>query len=278
MIDALAGTIDAIPDNISDMGFMKDGLLHCNECKQPKQMKLKIFGGEKIVYIMCECEKRKDEAEMLKFRTDLNNEEINRMMDIALPNPEMKKHTFDNDNGKQPRMREAARYARDFNLHLKTGSGLILYGECGTGKSYAAEAIANKLIKSGYPVMITKFSLIAEAVSKSGYEERSNYYSGLNKYPLLIIDDMGVEKETEYMMEVINRVVDERDRAGKPLIITTNMTADEMKNPRNDEWARIFSRLMKRCIPLKFEGGDMRKEQFAKHAREMQKYFNTPES
>ena len=277
MIDALAGAINQIPQN-ADTGYMQDGLLYCSECQTPKQARINIFGQEKIVYIMCECEQRKDENERLKFKTDLTNEEISRMIDIALPDEEMKNHTFANDNGRVPMTRKARQYAKDFAMHLKNGAGLIFYGSCGTGKSYAAEAIANKLIRDGYPVMITKFAMIAEAASKCGYEERSNYYSGLCKYPLLIIDDVGVEKETEYMMEVINRVVDERERSGKPLIITTNITADEMKNPKSDEWARIWSRLMKRCVPVKFEGADLRKIQFANNMRNMQKYFDTAES
>lgn len=274
----LASAINQIPQPHGDEdGYIKDGLLYCSTCNHPKQTKINIFGGEKIVYVMCLCETRREEEARKNFKAVISGEELNRMLDIALPDPDMRNHTFDNDNGKQPRMKDAYKYAKDFGMHLERGSGLLIYGECGTGKSYAAEAIANQVIRDGYPTLITRFSIIAEAASKCGYEERSNYYASLNKYPLLVVDDLGVEKETEYMMEVIHRVVDERDRSGKPMIISTNKTIDDIKRPKSDEWARIWSRIMRRCIPLKFTGPDMRKEQFAEHYRKMQKYFSEEE-
>lgn len=258
--------------------FMKDGLWHCSKCGTPKQMHLNIFNTQKIVYIMCDCEKQASEDEMLKFRTTMNNEEIERSRKMALKDPEFRNHNFANDDGSVPKMKECRMYATDFENNLKRGSGILMYGPCGTGKSYAAEAIANRLIDNGFPVMITNFGKIAEAIMASTFEERGYFYSSLTKYPLIVIDDLGVERETEFMMEVMNRVIDERVRSAKPMIITTNFTSEEMKNPRSDDWARIFSRITSCCYPMKFEGDDKRKVKASKNYKEMNKYFNTPQS
>jgi DNA replication protein DnaC len=54
-------------------------------------------------------------------------------------------------------------------------------------------------------------------------EEKNAYISDLMRYPLLILDDFGMERQTEYALEQIFNVIDARYRSGKPLIITTNL-------------------------------------------------------
>lgn len=276
MVDAIASVINSIPVSEPEGMFLKDGLYHCKECGQPKQTGIHIFGQDKNVWIMCKCEKEQEEADKLKFKTDMTNEEITRIRSVAMNSPDFKDHTFANDNGKQPNlMKNCQKYANDFKLHLEKGSGLLMYGSCGTGKTYAAEAIANRVIDAGYPVLITNFGKIAEAVTACGFDERAYYYSSLTKYPLIVIDDMGRERETDYMMEIIQRVIDERDRSGKPMIISTNFSNEDFKNPRNDNWARVFSRIFRTCYPMKFDGDDNRKVDARDNFREMKNYFES---
>ena len=274
--------LEAAMDNISaqqiipeDCSLGEDGLLKCNKCGEDRQFRFTVFGRERTEYVMCRCQKAADEETRMKIKSALSDEEMCRMRNIALPSEERRSHTFAADNHRQPKMKACRKYANDFESNYKRGSGILMYGPCGTGKSYAADAIANRVIDLGYSALITNFGEIAKNVSSVGYDERAVYYAGLCKYSLLVIDDMGVEKETDFMLELIHRVVDERTKSGKPMIVSTNFSPERIKNPPSDEWARIMSRITLTCYPMLFEGEDMRKQDATRNFRNMKAYFES---
>ena len=79
-------------------------------------------------------------------------------------------------------------------------------------------------------------------------------------YPLLVIDDFGMERGTEYALEQIYNIIDSRYRSRKPLIVTTNLTLTELKNPQDTAHARIYDRLLELCTPIACTGPSMRKD------------------
>ena len=91
-------------------------------------------------------------------------------------------------------------------------------------------------------------------------QERCRYLSSLTKYQLLILDDFGIERSTEYALEQIFLIVDERNKAKQPLILTTNLTLKDFQNPPDAAKARIYSRILEMCVPFRFEGVDRRLE------------------
>jgi DNA replication protein DnaC len=82
----------------------------------------------------------------------------------------------------------------------------------------------------------------------------------LSRFQLLTIDDLGVERGTDTMNEMVYAIIDSRYRSGLPLIVTTNTTSAELKNPTDIHKARIYSRLLEMCIPIEVTGCDRRKE------------------
>ena len=84
--------------------------------------------------------------------------------------------------------------------------------------------------------------------------------ANLDDYSLLIIDDLGVERNTEYAMEQMFTVIDSRYRSKKPLIVTTNLKLEEIKNPPDLAHARIYDRILERCAPVLFSGKNFREE------------------
>lgn len=82
-------------------------------------------------------------------------------------------------------------------------------------------------------------------------------------YDLLIIDDLGVERSTEYAMEQMFHVIDCRYRSRKPMIITTNLKLSELKNPPDLVHARVYDRILERCGPILFAGKNFREENAA---------------
>lgn len=107
---------------------------------------------------------------------------------------------------------------------------------------------------------MTSFPKILNALGGLYSSERNEYLASLNRYTLLVIDDMGIERESQYTVETIYTVIDERYKSGKPFIITTNIQLDALKNPQDVEHARIYDRIMERCMPVYFGGRNYRSE------------------
>ena len=80
---------------------------------------------------------------------------------------------------------------------------------------------------------------------------------------LLIIDDFGMERGTEYGLEQVYNVIDSRCRSGKPLIVTTNLSLAELQNPQDTPHARIYDRLLEMCCPVCVSGENFRRENAA---------------
>ena len=107
-------------------------------------------------------------------------------------------------------------------------------------------------------VCMTNFATILNDLAAS-FEGRNEYISRLCSYPLLILDDFGMERGTEYGLEQVYSVIDSRYRSGKPLIATTNLTLEELQHPEDTAHARIYDRLLEMCSPLCFTGENLRK-------------------
>ena len=106
-----------------------------------------------------------------------------------------------------------------------------------------------------------------EAVENLKHE----YISRLCRYPLLIIDDFGMERGTDYGLEQVFHVIDTRYRSNKPLIATTNRPLDELKKPTDTAHSRIYDRLLSMCVPIRFTGVNFRQETAKRKMETMKK-------
>ena len=75
-----------------------------------------------------------------------------------------------------------------------------------------------------------------------------------------MIDDLGIERDTSYAKEQVYNIIDSRYRSGLPMIITTNLTMDKIKNPEDIENLRIYDRILERCFPIEVSGGNRRRK------------------
>ncbi len=157
-------------------------------------------------------------------------------------------------------MEKAHAYVNGWDKAYASNTGLLLFGDVGTGKSFFAGCIANALLDKEISVMMTNFPTILSRLTGMPPEERVGYIDSIGRYDLLILDDLGVERNTSYAMEQMFQIVDRRYRSCKPLIVTTNLTLEQMKNPPDLEHSRIYSRILEHCAPILFSGKDMRKD------------------
>ena len=207
----------------------------------------------------CDCQKaqrlEREAAEQRRKHLD-TVEDLKRR---GFTNPTMQEWTFANDNGKCPQMEIAHFYVEHWEIMREENIGYLLWGKVGTGKSYFAGCIANALMEQEVAVRMTNFSAILNDLTAS-FEGRNEYIERLCRFPLLIIDDFGMERGTEYGLEQVYNVIDSRYRSRKPLIVTTNLTLDSLQNPLDTAHARIYDRLLEMCAPILFTGENFRRE------------------
>lgn len=166
--------------------------------------------------------------------------------------------TFENDNGRNPLIRKAKIYTDKWSDMLSKNIGLLLWGEVGTGKTYFAACIANALVENCVSVKMTNFSTILNDLFYENY--KNQYIDRLNNHNLLIVDDLGIERDTEYALEQVYNIIDARYKSNKPLIVTTNLTITEIKNPVDTAHKRIYDRVLEMCVPVKFDGENFRQQ------------------
>lgn len=237
----------------------KDGLLVCGNCHTPKECILtRSDGTTRTVHCACDCSVRQNAREAEEKRKRDRMQRLDSMRRTGFPDAEMREWTFANSDHADQRDETIARkYAVNFNAMREQGIGLLLCGQVGTGKSYLAAAIANELISQGTPCLMTNFSRIISRVSeKFGGDQK--YLDDLNRFDLLIIDDLGVERDSDFTWEKVMNVIDARYRAGLPLIITTNLGSKDFADRGDIRRQRVFSRLREMCICLEVKGTDRR--------------------
>ena len=92
------------------------------------------------------------------------------------------------------------------------------------------------------------------------FEDRNQFIHSLNRYSLLIIDDLGIERNSDFALEQVFNVIDSRYRSKKPLIITTNLTLSELNNTADIAHKRIYDRILERCIPVRINNRNIRQD------------------
>lgn len=95
--------------------------------------------------------------------------------------------------------------------------------------------------------------------------------SALNAAKLVIIDDLGTERNTEYALEKVYNIIDSRYRTGKPLILTTNMTVREMQETTDIRYKRIYDRIFEMCYPVRMSGRSWREKEAENRFDKMKK-------
>lgn len=209
----------------------------------------------------CKCDRDLAEQKKREEQIKKDLEYIAMLRELSLMDAKFKNAVFDRFKVSKENERNfklCKRYATAFDKIMETSQqGLLMWGDVGTGKSFAAACIANYLLEHKTSVMMTSFVKILEIINKDRDEE-SAIIARLGRAKLVILDDLGAERSTDYAIEKVYNIINTRYLGGKPMILTTNLTLDEMKNETDIRYKRIFDRIFETCYPMQFIGESFR--------------------
>lgn len=181
--------------------------------------------------------------------------------------------TFDADNGQVPQIEQAKKYVTHWNQMRVENIGLMFWGPSGNGKTFTAACIANGLIQqeNRFPptIRMTTLGMILNRLLAMSANDKEHYLNDFKHCDLLILDDFGMERQTDYAREQVFGVIDGRYLAQRPLIITTNLSLKEMKSTNELSLKRIYDRVLEMCVPVYFGGESLR---IAKAAEKLQRF------
>lgn len=236
--------------------YIQDELLYCGKCHTPKQSRIILLGRPTVVTVMCQCQSDEYDRQERMLKEKQEKIRISQLRTAGLMDSSYRGFTFEQDDGSNPAMAKARRYVEQWDEMLRENIGLVLFGNVGTGKTFFAGSIANALTEHKVPVLMTNFVRLVNALDR----DKNGFLDELGRYKLLVLDDLGAERQSSYMLEQIYNVVDARYRGGLPAIYTTNLTLGEMKHPAEVGYQRIYDRILGCCVPIKFDGGSKRAE------------------
>ena len=266
----------------------KNDYSECEYCKNKlyrKTIDWNLYGTKRVMkldYERCNCkdaQKYWNEYDMKKLQM-LEEEKKLRMMqefankvDKIIKNSKMSKrnlnYKFENFevNSNNKKVYQSLKNYSEKLVNEVERKGLILVGNNGVGKTHLACSIANELIKNGIPIIYgTLINLLAEL--KNTYDVYNNISEMkiiklYEKVDLLIIDDLGKEKPSEWGLEKLFTIINSRYENNLPVIITTNYDQNSLIdrlsiNGEIETAKSIISRLYEMCYLVKIEDRDHR--------------------
>lgn len=230
-----------------------------------------LQGKVLILSIRCKCQQEIFEQEEAQRKLHEKQMEIEHLKTSGLQDKALYDYTFARDNGINPEIKLAHNYVSNWEEMKANASGLLIWGDVGTGKSFFAGCIANALLEKGIPVLMTNFSRILNTLTGMHFEDRNQFINNLNRYSLLIIDDLGIERNSDFALEQVFNMIDSRYRSKKPLIITTNLTLSELNNASDIAHKRIYDRILERCIPVRINNRNIRQDNATANLKQAKK-------
>ncbi|WP_236207438.1 ATP-binding protein [Pseudomonas tohonis] len=154
-------------------------------------------------------------------------------------------------------------YAEQFRDNYEAGRCLLLVGHVGTGKTHLASAISDFVIRelNAMAVYRTLYSLMQYV--KGSFDSASTYteaqaYENLTSPHLLVIDEIGATKQTEFEQATLFNVINGRYEQNKPTVIISNLMPSELEKALGD---RVMDRLRENGgICLVFDWESARRE------------------
>jgi len=152
-------------------------------------------------------------------------------------------------------------YVRAVEERLGEGRGIWFVGDVGTGKTTLAMLVSRRAIEAGFTVAIYSLPRLLARIRRTydgeiGQLSYLEFFERLTSVDLLQIDDLGAEKRSDWVLEQLYAIINERYETQRSVLVTTNLAQDALEEQIGP---RTVSRLVEICgDPLPLFGDDMR--------------------
>lgn len=245
--------------------YVQNGILYCGECHEAKQAYIEWLPDadgnveKRLVPVMCKCAleeeaREKEYAAEQRFRESLQHYQLT----IHGQQPSLSVATFANDaEPEKPISATCRRYVARWDEMRRDNMGILFYGSRGTGKSFYASCIVTALRERRVVSVMTTTANLTQMLS--GTWDKVIIMEAIGRVPLLVLDDLGAERDTSYSAELLYNIVNSRYNSRLPTIITTNLDLAEMR-AESELWrSRIYDRVIEMCpIAIRMEGESRR--------------------
>jgi DNA replication protein DnaC len=158
----------------------------------------------------------------------------------------------------------AVSLVRDFcveiDSNLEAGRGLWFFGDPGTGKTTLAMLVSRMALEAGRSVAIYSLPKLLARIrrtydAEAGEQSYTEFFERLTGVDLLHLDDLGAESRTEWVIEQLYALLNERYETKRSVLVTTNRDEQGLRREVGD---RTVSRVAEMCEPIPMFGEDQR--------------------
>ncbi|TKV45636.1 hypothetical protein C1I58_20080 [Bacillus sp. PIC28] len=223
---------------------------HCNKYIAAITVEVPQLRIKNKILPTCECVVERVEAKIREAQNFAKKREIEKLFSISNLGERFSKSTFESfldRNGSETAYKVAVKYVKTFKEW--NGESLMLWGNPGNGKTHLAAAIVNELSKKGYIVVFQSVPELLQRIrstfNSENKENETQIMRALLECDLLILDDIGAEKTTEWVEEKLFNIIDGRYRKELPTLYTSNLEPKELKRSTENLLIKIKEECLK---------------------------------
>jgi len=229
----------------------------CGAKKEPRKFQ-RFSGGEFEIFVFpCDCYGKREAEKECVEKEALRVRGLEQSLKRAGILTGMMGMTFDGWKKRkeiQPAFDEFKSYAENLPHKVDTGEGLALSGPPGTGKTHLAAAVVHVAVASKIGALVINSTELLRSM-RPGRDHEGENEERYKSVGLLVIDDLGKEKWSEWVEESLYHIINHRLLDQKSLIVTTNHTQKELENHIGQA---TVDRILQMCKPIKISADSVR--------------------
>lgn len=201
----------------------------------------------------CQCLRREEMEDLYRFAglTGPLREQTFERFDLSVYPPDDRRY-----------MEHLQRFCKEFAAGVVRGSqeeSLLLVGNVGLGKTYLASAVGNAVLETGKTVVYLTFGEFLDLIRLHKFDDQEAYMAGIQRLydaDLIILDDLGAEKVTEFAAQELFSLINARMNRRRPMVVSSNLEPESFEETYGD---RIASRLLNGFEVCRLVGEDVRR-------------------